>query len=301
MRARAIPRGGRRGVAGLRLEQVALPLRHRLVGADRGGGLGGTGLGLGVAPGVRSGGGPGDEALGDGVGHDARQQRGAADGVVVARDLVVDLVRVAVRVEDRDHRDTQLVRLADGDVLLLGVDDPDGAGHLGHLADAAEGALQLVLLALEDQLLLLGGHALPAGLLASLELLEALQTLVDSAEVGQHAAQPALVDVGHPDPGGLLGDGLLGLLLRTDEEDGAAVGDGLLDELVGAVDVRQRLEQVDDVDAVALGEDEALHLRVPAAGLVPEVDAALEQLSHADDCHGSQPFWSVRAGGPLLG
>ena len=60
----------------------------------------------------------------------------------------------------------QLAGLADGDVLLLGVDDPDGAGHLAHLADAAERALELVLLAGEDQLLLLGGDALPAGLLA---------------------------------------------------------------------------------------------------------------------------------------
>src|SRR5690606_39466353 len=57
----------------------------------------------------------------------------------------------------------------------------------------------------------------------------------------------------------------------------------LLDELVGAVDVGQRLLQVDDVDAVALGEDEALHLRVPATGLVPEVDAALEQLTDGHD------------------
>ena len=63
------------------------------------------------------------------------------------------------------------------------------------------------------------------------------------------------------------------------------MGDGLLDELVGAVDERQRLLQVDDVDAVALGEDEALHLRVPAPGLVPEVDAALEELAHRDDGH----------------
>ena len=49
-----------------------------------------------------------------------------------------------------------------------------------------------------------------------------------------------------------------------------------LHELVGAVDVGQRLLQVDDVDAVALGEDVALHLRVPAAGLVPEVHAGIQ-------------------------
>ena len=66
----------------------------------------------------------------------------------------------------------------------------------------------------------------------------------------------------------------------------AAVRDRLLDELVGAVDVGQRLLQVDDVDAVALGEDVALHLRVPAPGLVPEVHAGVEQLLHGDDGHG---------------
>ncbi len=172
-------------------------------------------------------------------------------------------------------------------MLLLGVHDPDGAGHLLHLADTTEGLLQLGLLAREHEKLLLGqtgrGDVLEVDLL---ELLEALQTLVDGREVGEHAAQPALVDEGHADAGGLLGDGLLRLLLRADEHDRAAVGDGLLDELEGAVDVRQRLEQVDDVDAVALREDEALHLRVPTTGLVTEVDAALQQLPHRDDGHG---------------
>ena len=64
------------------------------------------------------------------------------------------------------------------------------------------------------------------------------------------------------------------------------MGNGLLDELVGLVDVGQRLLQVDDVDAVAVGEDESLHLRVPATGLMSEVCAAVEQLLHGYDSHG---------------
>jgi hypothetical protein len=98
-----------------------------------------------------------------------------------------------------------------------------------------------------------------------------------------------------PDAAGLLGDGLLRLALGADEHDRPAVGDRLLDEVVGAVDVAQGLGQVDDVDAVALGEDEALHLRVPALGLVPEVRAALEQLAHGDDGHG-WPLCAVHVG-----
>src|SRR5690606_32128355 len=128
------------------------------------------------------------------------------------------------------------------------------------------------------------GHIVEVDLL---ELLHPLEPLVHGAEVREHAAQPTLVDVGHADACGLLGHRLLGLLLGADEQDRAPVGDGLLDELVRAVDVRQRLLQVDDVDAVALGEDEALHLGVPAARLVPEVDTALEQLAHGHDGHGT--------------
>jgi len=101
----------------------------------------------------------------------------------------------------------------------------------------------------------------------------------------RHAAQPALVDVGHAHALGLLGHGGLGLLLGADEQDVAAAGDGLLDEVVGGVDALDGLDQVDDVDAVALGEDEALHLGVPAAGLVTEVDAGLQELTHGNDGH----------------
>ena len=158
-----------------------------------------------------------------------------------------------------------------------------------HVADAAERLVELVLLALHLQQLLLGaagaGHVVEVDLV---ELLEAVDPLVHGLEVGEHAAEPALVDVGHPDAGRLLGDRLLGLLLGADEHDRAALGDGVLDERVAAVDVGQRLLQVDDVDAVALGHDEALHLGVPATGLVPEVDAALEELAHGDDGHGGR-------------
>ncbi len=191
------------------------------------------------------------------------------------------------------------MRLANRDVLLLGVDDPHRARDAGHLADAAERALELDLLAAEDEQFLLGGRAVPAVLLHRLELLEALQALEDGLEVGEHPAEPALVDVGHADACRLLGDGLLGLLLGADEHHAAAVGDRLLDELVGAVDVGQRLLQVDDVDAVALSEDEALHLRVPAAGLMPEVHAGIEHFLHGDDGHAGRPPLSfVPAGLP---
>jgi hypothetical protein len=59
----------------------------------------------------------------------------------------------------------------------------------------------------------------------------------------------------------------------------------MVDELIRTVDVGQRLLQVDDVDAVALGQDVALHLGVPTTGLVPEVHATVKQRLHGDDGH----------------
>src|SRR5699024_5365114 len=74
-------------------EQLALPLGQRL----------GVTAARGVTATV-----PGDQALGGPVGNHAGEQADGADRVVVARDRVVDLVRVAVRVQDRHDRDVQL-------------------------------------------------------------------------------------------------------------------------------------------------------------------------------------------------
>ena len=60
------------------------------------------------------------------------------------------------------------------------------------------------------------------------------------------------------------------------------MGDGLADEFVGPIHVLQGLLQVDDVDAIALGEDESLHLRVPAPGLVSEMNTCVQQFLNAN-------------------
>src|SRR5450759_4130853 len=193
------------------------------------------------------------------------------------------------------NRVPEAVWIVDREVLLLGVDDPDGLRDAGHVTDAAEGLGELVLLATQAQELLLrqaGGRDVVE--VHRLQFLQLLDPLHHGVEVREHAAQPTLVHVGHPDTGRLLGDGLLRLLLGADEENLATLAHDVLDEGVRLIDVGQRLVQVDDVDAVALGEDEPLHLGVPATGLVSEVDAALEELAGGNNGHGR--VLSVRAG-----
>jgi hypothetical protein len=107
------------------------------------------------------------------------------------------------------------------------------SGRAVHVLDAADVLLELFHLAGEHQLLFLA-HGFEAGFLLGLHVLQALDGGLDGLEVGQHAAQPALVDVGHAGALGFHGDGLAGLALGADHEDGAAVGASCLTNLVAS-------------------------------------------------------------------
>ena len=83
----------------------------------------------------------------------------------------------------------------------------------------------------------------------------------------------------------LVTDGLLSLLLGADEQDVAALSCNFLHVVVSLVQLLHGLLQIDDIDAVALGEDVLCHLGVPAAGLMTEMHAGFEKLFHRYDCH----------------
>ncbi len=53
---------------------------------------------------------------------------------------VVDLVGVAVGVDDADHRNLELARFVDGDLLELGVDDEDGVGQARSCRECRRGS-----------------------------------------------------------------------------------------------------------------------------------------------------------------
>src|SRR6185436_515201 len=95
-------------------------------------------------------------ALEDRVGHAARVEADGARGVVVARDHVVDAVERVVRVDDADDRDAERARLGDRDLVEAHVDHEEGVGRAAHVLDAAQGTLELLALAREGELLLLG-------------------------------------------------------------------------------------------------------------------------------------------------
>ena len=233
----------------------------------------------------------GDEAaLDDGVGDDPAHQGTGTDGVVVARDDVVDDVGVAVGVDHGDHRQTEFASLGDRDVLLLRVDHEDRVGQPVQIGDAAEVRLESFSSSRRVLERLTLGHPFEiAGSLHGPQLLHALHPARHGGEVGQHASQPTLVDVRHAAGLGVVGHRALGLLLRPHEEDGPAVGHQVAHEAVRGLDAAERLAQVDEIDPVALTQDEALHLRVPSSRLVAEVDSGFQQLPHGNDGHSGIP------------
>src|SRR5690606_20607477 len=81
------------------------------------------------------------------------------------------------------------------------------------------------------------------------------------------------------------------LALRADEEHAVAPEHDLADRLLRDVQTIERLAQVDDVDAVALGEDEGLHLRIPTARLVAEVDSGFQEMVELNVGHEARRYF----------
>ena len=94
-----------------------------------------------------------------------------------------------------------------------------------------------------------------------------------------------LVHVEHPATNRLFADRILSLPLGPDKEHVVPVGREIADKLRCLVEVVQGLLEVDNVNAVALAEDERLHLRIPAPSLMPEVDTRFEQFLHLNRSH----------------
>jgi hypothetical protein len=95
---------------------------------------------------------------------------------------------------------------------------------------------------------------------------------LDGIEIGEGAAEPTFGDIMlAASLGGFL-DRFLGLFLGANKEDLAAFASGGAKELASCIQLRESLAQVDDVNAVTGVEDELFHLRIPAAGLMSEMD-----------------------------
>ena len=71
----------------------------------------------------------------------------------------------------------------------------------------------------------------------------------------------------------------------TNEKDFTFARSNLVQFSQSFVEHRYSFLKVDDVNFVTRTEDERLHFRVPATGLVTEVNTSLEHVAHGNSCH----------------
>src|SRR5215472_8637156 len=225
-------------------------------------------------------------ALSDRVSDLGGEQADGAQRVIIAWDDPVHHVGIAVRVHHRDDRDTHAAGFLHGDLFGVGVNDEHRVRQLGHVLDAFEVLLQMFHLTVKTRALFLGQlrHAAVFG--HGLEELQALDRFLERRPGGQCAAEPAVIHEKRAAALGLFGDGFLGLTLGTDKQNRPTLPGNVTDKAGSFTEHFQSLLQVDDVNAVALPEDVFLHLGIPTARLVTEVNAGLQQLLHGDfDSH----------------
>ena len=193
---------------------------------------------------------------------------------------MIDLPRVAVGVDDGDHRNPELTGFVDRNGLTVRVDHENRIRKPVHMLDSAQILLEPSPFLLEAGNLFLrqfveaalGGHRV--------QLSQPRDALLDGDEISEESTQPALVDIKHFGAGGLFCHDLLSLAFGAYEQDGLAFGAELGGELEGFSKELERLLKIDDIDSVSFPEDELFHLRVPPLGLVAEVDPRLQQLFH---------------------
>ena len=212
---------------------------------------------------------------------------------------MLDHIWVAIGVNHCDYWNTKFVGFGHRDVLTHRIEHKDGIRQALHVLNATEIPLQLLEFARQQQCLLFRHRFELTRIAHPLVVRHLGDPFGDRLKVGQHAAQPPLVDVWHATFLGVRADRILRLALGADKQNPATIGDEVANEGVGRLNLFESLLEVNDVDPRPLAVDKTLHPRVPATGLVSKVDTRLKQLLHGHDSHsrGLLPIGSSR---PLL-
>ena len=167
---------------------------------------------------------------------------------------------------------------ADGDVFMIGSDGNHGIGLASHVTDTLKVAFELLAFAVESGKFLLGHALVFRSLLNGFKVGEAFDALADGGHVGEHAAQPAVVDVVLSGSFSSFADGFLSLALAADEENLAVASGEVGEESGGLVEALFSFFEVDQVDASFVLQEGLLHAGVPLAGLVSVVNAGFYHL-----------------------
>src|ERR1700688_2600736 len=219
-------------------------------------------------------------AFAHGVGNLGGKQFDRAQRVVIARNHPVHLVRIAIGVHDGNHGNSHAARFANRNRFRIGIDDEHGVRQSRHIFDTRQVLLQMLQFAVQASSLFLGELRHPAVFGHGLQCLQALDGLLEGGPIRQRATQPAMIDVEHAAAVRFLRNRFLCLALCSQEKDGLAAAALFAHKAGSLAKQLQCLLQINDVDSIAFAENILLHLRIPAAGLMAEMNSSLQQFLH---------------------
>ncbi len=113
-----------------------------------------------------------------------------------------------------------------------------------------------------------------------LDVFQASDTLANRGEICQRATEPALVHIKLSAGDGRLFHRFLRLLFAADKKNFPATSRYFLQKFRCAMQLAHRLIKINDVDLIALLENEWLHFRVPPLRLMAKVDTSFKQFRH---------------------
>ena len=126
-----------------------------------------------------------------------------------------------VRINDTDNRNTKLVSFLNSNLVVANVNNDQSVGQTVHFFDAAHSFVQLFEFTSEVESFFFG-HLFKSAVGNFLfHFFKTLQGNLNRLEVGEHTAQPALINIRHPGAFGFSNDGVAGSALCADEKDGA--------------------------------------------------------------------------------
>jgi hypothetical protein len=170
-------------------------------------------------------------------------------------------------------------------VFFAGINNKQSGRQFFHVFDAAQVFVQFFHLMTQAQNFFFRQHIKRPVFFHLFQLTQTGNSFLNRFEVGHHAAQPTLIHVELVAADRFFTHRFLCLFFRADKQNITAILCRFTDEIVGFIYLFNGFLQVDDVDAVAFGEDVLRHFGIPAAGLMTEVHAGFQQLFHRNNTH----------------
>ena len=162
------------------------------------------------------------------------------------------------------------------DFFFLGVNDENCSRKTFHIFNAAKVLFELFKFALHQDNFLLRILSSGAFFKHLFQFFQTCNTGLDCAEVGQHAAEPAFIDIELVAACSFFLYRVLSLFLCSYEENRFALCCNIANESISFFNFLYSLLQVDNVDSVAFCEDESCHLRIPTTGLMTKMNACFK-------------------------